>query len=285
MTTITLENATEAFKAITPVVKVALDGQLTLIGTAFFITGTGVVMTAKHVILDNLTEGGNDIGGIGVISMYGQMAGVYRSFKRSSWHSRADIAISETAQFREPNGEVARNPVLSMSALPQRKGELVSSQFFHDSTLSVDRSIITEQLNPLKEWAFRFEFKVNSVAPNTPITADVVRKFSPAARITHGTLTNYYARGRDTVMLPFPAFESNMPIYAGASGGPVFNTQGEVIAINCTRFEGSDASYHTDIICALDLSIENTITLQDRTPRSRTVRELASLSEVKIVGL
>ena len=86
-------------------------------------------------------------------------------------------------------------------------------------------------------------------------------------------------------MLPFPAFESNMPIYAGASGGPVFNTQGKVIAINCTRFEGTDVAYHTDITCLLDLPVDNTVTESDQIPRARTIRELAELGFISVEGL
>ena len=65
---IDLGSAHKAFEAVLPVVKIALDGQITLIGTAFVVSATGIVMTAKHVILDNLDSNGEDIGGIGVPS-------------------------------------------------------------------------------------------------------------------------------------------------------------------------------------------------------------------------
>ena len=285
MPIVTKDNATEAFRFIAPVVKVALDGTPTLIGTAFFITRTGVIVTAKHVILDNLDEHSRDTGGIGVLCTYGPHLGAYRSLRQSYWHSSADIAISETSRFADDKGDEILNDVLALSVAPQARDELISTQFFHDDGLNPDQKIANEPGNPLMRWRFEIDAQFQSAGPSTPPTDGKVHRFRPAARITRGQLTNYFPAGRDSVMLPFPAFESNMPIYAGASGGPVFNTRGQVIAVNCTRFEGSDISYHTDIVCLLDLPVDNTVTASDPIPRQRTVRQLAELGFVSIVGL
>ena len=285
MPIVTKDNATEAFRFIAPVVKVALNGTPTLIGTAFFITRTGIVVTAKHVILDNIDKYSRDVGGIGILCTYGSHAGVYRSLKHSYWHSDADIAVSETSRFANENGEEILNDVLSLSVLPQSVDEPISTQFFHDPDLEPDQSILNEPGNPLVSWRFEFDLQFQASGPSTPNTDGDVKRFTPAARITRGRLTNYFPNGRDTVMLPFPAFESNMPIYAGASGGPVFNTQGKVIAINCTRFEGTDVAYHTDITCLLDLPVDNTVTESDQIPRARTIRELAELGFISVEGL
>jgi hypothetical protein len=285
MPKVSADNATEAFRFISPVVKVSLSGTPTLIGTAFFITTTGVIVTAKHVILDNLDEHSNDIGGIGILCTFGPLAGTYRALRRSHWHPTADIAVSETAQFVDADGDYILNEVLALTVLPQLGDEPISTQFFHDSDLQPNRAIVSEQSNPMLSWDFEIDLAFRAAGPNTPQTTGTVHRFSPSARITRGALTRHYPAGRDRVMLPFPVFESNMPIYAGASGGPVFNTRGEVIAVNCTRIEGSDVSYHTDISCILDLIVENTFTQRDPVPRARSVRELAALQAVSISGL
>ena len=281
----TKENAIEAFRLVAPVVKVSLDGMPTLIGTAFFITTTGVVVTAKHVILDNLDANSNDVGGIGVLCTYGPWAGTYRSLRRSHWHPTADICISETAQFSDASGNELSNEVLGLSVLPPSPNERVSTQFFHEAGLNPDQAIANEPRNPMLSWNFPLDLQFQAANAGTPRTEGSTHRFTPSARITRGALTRYFPTGRDRVMLPFPVFESNMPIYAGASGGPVFNSRGQVVAVNCTRIEGSDVSYHTDIACALDLIVEDTFAEGDTTPRARTIRELAVLGAVSVAGL
>ena len=81
-------------------------------------------------------------------------------------------------------------------------------------------------------------------------------------------------------MLPFPCFESDTPIYGGTSGGPVFDSQGRVFAVNCSRLEGTDIAYHTHIAGLLDLELGNTVHPDDTLPRTRTVRELAKLGMI-----
>ena len=221
------------------------------------------------------------------LPIYGRFAGIYRSFRHSSWHTQADIALCECARFcnRETGQEIYNTMVFELSLEDQLSDEPVSSQFFHDVGLKPDLSINVEKLNPLDHWRNTFKGKVESARSETPITNDVLRTFRSSARITHGRLTNYFANGRDGVMLPFPVFETNMPIYAGASGGPVFNSKGHVIAVNCTRFEGSDVAYHTDVSTALDLFIPNTVALGGEEIKRRTLSDLAQLGAVSIYGL
>jgi len=285
MPIIIVETAEEAFNSIVPIVKVSLAGNPTLIGTGFFITTTGVIVTAKHVILDNINGDGRDIGGIGVLCPYGPAAGVYRSLKRSHWHPTADIAISETAQYQTAAGKPLLAQPLALSVLPQLPDEPISSQFFHASALVPDKTIENEKFNPLREWRLSLEIGFLSAAPSTPETNSHIVNLSWSSRITRGNLTRYYPSGRDTVMLPFAVFESNLPIYAGASGGPVFNSSGQVIALNCSRIEGADVSYHTDITNILELIVENTCAEGDSAPRSRSIRELAEKRFVSIAGI
>lgn len=118
---IDLYSADKALEAVVPVVKVAFDGQISFVGTAFVVSRTGLVITARHVVQDNLRHSGDDIGGIGVLPIYGRFAGVYRCFRHSSWHSIADIALCECTRFRdEKTGQgstAATSPTILMFCL------------------------------------------------------------------------------------------------------------------------------------------------------------------------
>ena len=49
-----------------------------------------------------------------------------------------------------------------------------------------------------------------------------------------GQVTAQYPKGRDSVMIPWPALEVDCQAWGGMSGGPVFDTNGYVVGIVCT---------------------------------------------------
>ncbi len=64
-----------------------------------------------------------------------------------------------------------------------------------------------------------------------------------------GKVTAHYPEGRDRVMLPWPVYETSMPMLGGASGGPVFvvGSSGTVFAVNCAGFESLPVSHVTSV--------------------------------------
>jgi len=62
-----------------------------------------------------------------------------------------------------------------------------------------------------------------------------------------GKVTAVYPNRRDKVLLPGPCFETNLVIWDGSSGGPVFNEKGGVIGVNSTSFEGEGSCFVTPI--------------------------------------
>lgn len=75
-----------------------------------------------------------------------------------------------------------------------------------------------------------------------------------------GTVSQILLEGRDSSTLPGSTIEALMPTIGKASGGPVFNSNGEVIGVNSTSFNGEQPiSYFTPIYKILELEIEHEI--------------------------
>lgn len=90
-----------------------------------------------------------------------------------------------------------------------------------------------------------------------------------------GHVSMIFEEARDKVMLPFPCFQSEMPVYGANSGGPVFDAQGRICGINCTSYEGTDISFHVPVRGVLDLFARDIELIpEDPEPRNRTMTEL-----------
>lgn len=270
MPLITNENAHESWKLITPIFKLSLDGEAKLIGTGFFVTSSGVIVTAKHVITDNIGPDGDDIGGIAAIHFFDNHP-IVRPLAFSTLHPYYDLALCETWQIERPSGERLANLALTLTLEAPTLGTPVSTHAYHDIASAVEG-----EKYPTSAICARMEFcGVFALDPEKEIS------FSFNSRVSVGYVTSHFTNGRDAVMIPFPCFETDIPIYAGMSGGPVFDNKGRVFAVNCTRIEGTDIAYHTPLEGVLDLYVRNTTFADsEKIPRDRTIRELATLSAV-----
>ena len=101
-------------------------------------------------------------------------------------------------------------------------------------------------------------------------------------------------------LIQFPYFESTIELRSGASGGPVFDSSGRVIAVNCRGWdfgggehEGQHLSYLVPISHLLDVEIDPFMVPpnsweaaqmpDDRTPgQVFTISELASYGHVQL---
>jgi hypothetical protein len=70
----------------------------------------------------------------------------------------------------------------------------------------------------------------------------------------NGVIEDHFPKGRDTVLLPGPCYQTSMTILGGASGGPVIK-DGGVVGINSTGYDGTQLSYITPITEVLELNV------------------------------
>lgn len=73
-----------------------------------------------------------------------------------------------------------------------------------------------------------------------------------------GSVVEQFPDGRDSVMLPWPCYQVDYHLHAGASGGPTFDKSGAVFAMNCaSNSPETDIAYVTSTDMLLGCQITN----------------------------
>lgn len=249
-----------------PIFKISLKGSAQLIGTGFWVTTHGHLITAWHVIQDNIGKDGVDEGPICAVQTLHDRTFVVRMLRKSDKHDTFDLALSETVvPFDE-----APLTIRHMLTLDEPK---IGSRVHTHSFLAPNQNFLGER-NP---GVTTFSFQGEGFIPEGDLRFDV----SYMARVGFGKVTDRFPDGRDVVMLPFPCFQSDMPIYGANSGGPVFDEKGRVCGINCTSYEGSDISFHVPLKGVLHLWARDVEFIpEDPVPRRRSVLELGLAKRV-----
>ena len=245
----------------TPIFKISLEGSAQLIGTGFWVTTHGHLITAWHVIQDNIGKDGGDEGPICAIQTLRNRALVVRPLRKSYKHDTFDLALSETVAPFDDGAPLTIPHMLTLDEPPP------GSRVHTHSFLSPEQDF-SDEWNPGMP---TFEFQGEGVIPECKLRFNL----SYMARVGFGTVTERFPDGRDAVMLPFPCFQSDMPIYGANSGGPVFDEKGRVCGINCTSYEGTDISFHVSLKGVLQLWARDIEFIpEDPVARRRSVFEL-----------
>jgi hypothetical protein len=250
-----------------PIFKLCPDGSAQLIGTGIWLTTDGHLLTAAHVAEDNIGPDGIDVGPIFAIQTLPDRRLLCRAFRRTDKHTRFDLALTETMA---PEGmeEVSTIPHMLTLEEPER-GSRVHTHAF----LSPEQEFARERYAGITTFRFEGEGRITETSQ-----AFAVRYM---ARVAFGHVTDHFRESRDTVMLPFPCFQSDMPIYGANSGGPVFDSKGRVCGIHCSSFEGVDISFHVPLKEILSLWMQDVELIpEDPVPRRRSVMELGLANRI-----
>lgn len=244
-----------------PIFKICPDGSAQLIGTGIWLTTNGHLLTAAHVIDDNIGSDGVDIGPIYAIQTLPDRSLVFRPFRRTDKHNRFDLALTETVA---PQGMEGVSTIPHMLTLEEpARGARVHTHSF----LSPEQEFTGERYPGITTFTFEGEARILETRQTFAVRY--------MARVGFGHVTDHFPDARDAVMLPFPCFQSDMPIYGANSGGPVFDQKGRVCGINCSSYEGSDISFHVPLKEILSLWMQNIELIpEDPVPRRRSVMEL-----------
>ncbi|WP_056176874.1 serine protease [Lysobacter sp. Root604] len=244
-----------------PIFKICPDGTAQLIGTGIWLTTSGHLLTAAHVIDDNIGPDGVDIGPICAVQTLPDRRLLCRAFRRTDKHTRFDLALTETVAPQGMEGVATIAHMLTLEEPPC--GARVHTHAF----LSPEQEFTGERYPGVTTFRFEGEGRILETSQTFAVRY--------MARVGFGHVTGNYPEARDTVMLPFPCFQSDMPIYGANSGGPVFDHKGRVCGINCSSYEGSDISFHVPLKEMLSLWMQDVELIpEDPVPRRRSVLEL-----------
>jgi len=239
--------ATNPNTAIFPIMKQLNKRRWQIIGTGFFIANNGLFATAKHVLNDVINSRNQQTRPIAAFNFPENKQYIIRPILKAFMHNKADVAIGYLAAAIHNK---TKQPLIStrvkLTKRPPAIGDQIHTYAYPESRAEEGKII-----------------------------------FSP--NYYEGEITEIHPDGRDSVMLPTSCFRSNMIILGGASGGPVFNTDGKVFGINSTGWEGVKESYVSDIKDLLSITIEDIqLSQDDKNLKVMTIEELASIGHITI---
>jgi S1-C subfamily serine protease len=203
----------------------AYDGDDILTSGSGFFIFPKLVVTAKHVVahfLDRLHGISEPRGEVAVVSriqvfqFLGNPATLATWDVTAGWCSyQTDIAFLAVAPSNNAATQYSNKRRLALSALPPEVGERIAAYGYPSSTgsLQMHDSSLRVTLN---------------IAPHTSV----------------GEVREVHINGRDSVMLPFPCFRTNARFDGGMSGGPVFNSKGQVCGMICAGVQGAPEPEH-----------------------------------------
>jgi hypothetical protein len=223
--------AIEPGDGVVPILKEVGRKRLKVVGTGFYITRYGLVATARHVLEDLRTPDALNLL-TSFVPHLGPNNTIYlRQVRRAHLLNAADVGVAYADNFME------RYPTAALMNLRPR--------------LSADLPLAGE---PLVTYAY----------PENEIL-----DFSREGQIPeiHGDYFQggflRYVSEPEHPSLTFPYFESTVEVRSGASGGPVFDSRGRVVGINCrgwdfrgSEHEGQHLSYIVPVDRLLDIEID-----------------------------
>lgn len=242
--------STDAGEAIFPIIKQNIQtNQFSLVGTGFFITSTSLLMTAKHVLQDVISDQ-KAVGPIGMLHFLPNNEYKIRSITQGFWFEHSDVAVAQLDQLvHKETKAVLHNKLLKLSTSKPLINDIVFTFAYPGSEFSME---------------------------------DSSQKLVLCPSFYEGKLIKYFPRGRDRTMLPNPCWQTDIYIYGGASGGPVFNSKGAVIGINSTSLNiAPNCSHISTIEHALSIEVSGL----KINGNARTKFSLKELGELRIISI
>ena len=129
--------------AIFPILK-QVGGKNLVVGTAFFITNTGVFVTAKHVIRDVLDDEGKQQYPIAGLQILPGNQYIIRQVLRCHSNTKSDIAVGVLAQPKHKvTGELLLNKLLTLTLIEPRLGSRIVTYAYPESTTIIEGNLQT----------------------------------------------------------------------------------------------------------------------------------------------
>lgn len=187
---------------VIPVLKEIGPGQLKVVGTGFYVTRYGLFATAGHVLEDLIDRDSGEIGTAYVLEDNGDQFLIRRIIK-ATLSNLSDIALVQVengdGQNTGPGNK--RGPLALLS--PKVGEHLVTYAYPENELLN----FVTKDHPPVLKGDYFDGVFEQQVLP------------------------------REHPYIPYPHYETTIPIHSGASGCPIFNSSGRIVAIACRGWD------------------------------------------------
>ena len=213
---------------VLPILRQLEPGRLKVVGTGFYITRYGLVATAKHVIED-FAEGTQLL--TAYIPHLAPDNKVHlRQLLKASLLKSADVAVAQADNF------LRSYPMQPLANL---------------------RSVLSHVTPSNGERLATFAYPENAILDFSKGEPPEIRGDYYTGKFVRAVST------RENPYMALPYWESTVEVRGGASGAPVFDSSGRVVAVNCrgwdfrgAEHEGNILSYQVPVTHLLDLEID-----------------------------
>lgn len=195
----------EPDSGILPVCKQLSPGRVAVVGTGFYITRYGLFATAKHV-LEALVNWHTRTVDYGFVLHYEPPALMrLRNITSATFSTNTDVAIGQAEnRFRGSDGTVPPNLRGRLSLSSPAPGEQLITYAYPENE-------VLDFTDPAGRPTLRGDY----------FDGTFLRNIQPSER----------------PYVPYPHFETSLPVRSGASGAPVFDSRGSIVGIACRSWE------------------------------------------------
>ena len=241
-------------EAIFPIFRTDKNGKLHLLGTGFFITRFGWFVTAKHVLESVISEQATTADGLAIVQFLEGNIFHIRPVEAFIAHELADVGVGICAAMsHKVTGEPLYNKILTLNTNGPKMSETV--------------------------WTYAY--------PGTKVSGLNPQEITINPLYYVGSITDYFSKGRDRVMLPFPCYQTSIVLHGASSGGPVFGSKGTVIGVNSTGYEVEEGecniSFVSRISDIMQLTVRDVLRSNEPEPQNVSIRDLVATNDVRVV--
>ncbi|HEY4132543.1 MAG TPA: serine protease [Gemmatimonadaceae bacterium] len=212
----------EPHTVIFPILKEITPHRTRLVGTGFFITSIGHFVTAKHVIQDVLDpKTRRQLHPLHALHFVVGAETLVRGITKVSLHDEVDLAVGKMDYHQvTATGEILTNRVPTFTtSVPPANSDLVTFAY-----------------------------------PESDADFEGGQQSSFRPQFYSGKMLRASDVPRDRVLVNWPHYCTSIDMLGGASGGPVFDNQGRVCAINCVGGL-KDLSYLSRVIDLVNMRV------------------------------